>query len=828
MADDAATVEQLRAEARQLREQRSVDQAEIAGLRQREAALATETITLRTANAALVVERAEAIAQQSATSDILRVIAAYPTDVQAVLETVAATAARLCDAGDAVIFRREGAGARRVVSYGPMPPSLGEVVPISRGLPVGRAMLDCRTIHVPDLAVEIDVQYPEVREIQRRDHVRTVLVTPLVRGETAIGAILIRRSEVRPFTEQQIRLLETFADQAAIAIENARLFEELERRNAELSESLEQQAGTAEILRVIATSPTDARPVLDAIVESASRLSHSPRAALYTTVDGEESQLECVAVFGQAAYGIWEGTVGQRYTPLEAPGTASRRGGALRAIETRCTVHLQDMSAPEVVAEYPHIRGTAARLYVPLVHEQQAVGVLILTRDVARPYSPREIRLMETFADQAVIAIENARLFDELEHRNQELSEALEREQATGEILRVLATSPADLQVVLETVARSAARLCGANGANIWRVDGDRLRLATNLPYDGLFTEWTAGLEGGMRLSRDTVTARSVVDRRTVHVHDLAAESDDEYPEGKILSRRLGHRTTLATPLLAKGEPLGAIIIRRAEVRPFTDDQIALLETFANQAAIAIENARLFQELQERVGELQALGEVGRTVSSSLDLAEVLTTIVTNVTRLCRVEAGIVYEYDERDQSFSLRAAHQVPDELIASLIARPPRLGGGALGGSAASRAPVQVEEIAGEDGARHLQSANREIFIRYGFGSLIAVPLLRQDDLLGVILLARTRTGAFPDEIVALLKTFAAQSALAIHNARLFRALEQQSHALEEASQHKSQFLANMRHELRTPLNAIIGYSEMLQEEGEETEADAFLPDL
>src|SRR5262249_46951585 len=258
-----------------------------------------------------------------------------------------------------------------------------------------------------------------------------------------------------------------------------------------------------------------------------------------------------------------------------------------------------------------------------------------LLRSEAGFFSKRQIDLLRTFADQAVIAIENVRLFKELESRNLDLTETLQQQAATGEILRVISSSPTDIQPVLDAVAENSARLCEAFDAQIYRVEGQDLRLVAS--FGSIPSSPTRAI------SRGWVTGRSVVDRRTTHVHDLAAESDAEYGIGKETQRRAGHRTTLATPLLREGQPLGAILIRRMEVRPFSEKQIKLLETFADQAVIAIENVRLFKELEVRNRDLTetleqqtATGEILRVISSSpTDVQPVLETIVRNAVQLC-------------------------------------------------------------------------------------------------------------------------------------------------------------------------------------------------
>jgi signal transduction histidine kinase len=296
----------------------------------------------------------------------------------------------------------------------------------------------------------------------------------------------------------------------------------------------------------------------------------------------------------------------------------------------------------------------------------------------------------------------------------------------------------------------------------------------------------------------------------------MGVEAEKEFPEST--ARLSGIRTALATPLMREGSPVGVIHIRRTEVRPFTDKQIALLKTFADQAVIAIENVRLFKELAERtheltrsVGELKALGEVSQVVSSTLDLEAVLTRIVSHAVQLSGTDGGAIYEYDESSEEFHLRATDHMEEELIDALRANPPRLGDGIVGRAAVSRQSVQVPNILEE---RAYAPRMRQMLERYGFRASLAVPLLREDRIVGGLVVRRKSTGEFRSEVVELLKTFATQSVLAIQNARLFREIEDKSRQIEAANRHKSEFLANMSHELRTPLNAIIGFSEVLQE--------------
>src|SRR5262247_3848376 len=520
-------------------------------------------------NVRLFNELKESLEQQTATSEILGVIASSPTDIQPVLDTVAENAARVCGANDAVIFRVNGNVLERAAHYGPILWAGGEEsLFISRGSVSGRAVVDRRTTHIHDMAAEPEAEFPEGLSLQRRAGHRTILATPLMREGNPIGNIMIRRTEVRPFSDKQIKLLETFADQAVIAIENVRLFKELQERNAELREALEHQTATDEVLGIISRSPTDVQPVLDAIVESAGRVCGIDNLGLQLR---EGNNLVSRAQFGPIPAGRAEVSVDEP---------------ASRWIREHGTLHIPDLNEQNDF-QIRNSSGSRTFLFLPLRHKGEVVGTLTARRFEVRPFTPAQIKLLETFADQAVIAIENVRLFKEIQERNAELREALEHQTATAEVLGIISRSPTDVQPVLDAIVESAAKVCG--------IDDVVLRLNKN---NALAPVAHFGLMPVVHLeiSIDEPWIRWIRDHGTLHIPDIRAHED--LVVGFTGDLRL--RSILVVCLRQQGELIGILGARRIEVRPFTPAQIKLLETFADQAVIAIENVRLFQELETR------------------------------------------------------------------------------------------------------------------------------------------------------------------------------------------------------------------------------------
>jgi GAF domain-containing protein/anti-sigma regulatory factor (Ser/Thr protein kinase) len=765
-------------------------------------------------NAALTqahAEVSEALERQTATADILRVISSSPTDVQPVLDVMAESAARLCEAAEASIFRVEGDRIRLVAQRGTMPHGpIGEwTLPLVREGVAGRSVIDARTVHLADVTAEAE-EFPVTIPNARRVGFRSMLSVPLVRDGVGIGAIQVFRREARLFSERQVALLETFADQAVIAIENVRLFMELQTSNRDLTQALDQQTATSEILRSIAHAQTDAQPVFDAIVDSAMRLLRAESGAMYR-LSGDMVHLVAftsTSKAGDAAFRqIFPRPLAE--AAFQAETVRERAPCVIEDIET-------DRRANEQARRVFHARGYRSIVYMPMFKDGAPVGNISVARREPGTFTEDELRLLQTFADQAVIAIENVRLFKELEARNRDLTESLEQQTATSEILRVISSSPTDVQPVFDAIVRSASRLCGGEWAIVTRYDGERLHLeAQHNPRSGS-ADAASRLFPHVPHYERSITARALVDSTVVHVSDV--ETEDLDPSTRELYRRIRLRAVVAVPMIHEGRPIGVMSVSRETPGPFSERQIDLLRAFADQAVIAIENVRLFKELQSRTGELTqsveqltALSEVSRAVTSTLDVETVLETVVSRARQLAGADGCLIYEYDEGSQQFHSRATNNLDPVYAEALRGVPIRKGEGVSGRAAEVREAVQVADMTQPF---TYQSSVRDITIRAGYRAVLSVPLLREDEIIGSLILIRKTPGEFSPEIVEALKTFATQSALAIQNARLFREIEDKGRQLEVASQHKSEFLANMSHELRTPLNAIIGFSEVLNE--------------
>ncbi|MEK6206682.1 MAG: GAF domain-containing protein [Chloroflexota bacterium] len=522
-------------------------------------------------------ELAESRAREAALAEVLGVMRRTPgergTILEAVLETVVVNAVRLCSADNGSIARIGSDGWRLVANVGEFGDPEGfernwsnrPIEPNRRSL-TGRVLMDRRTTTIVD--VTADPEYDPGRGLLKE---RSLIGVPLTRGDEIVGVLLLRRAEPKAFTPEQIHLLETFADQASIAIENVRLFDETK-------ESLEQQTAIASVLGAISRSAFDLNRVLDTIIENAVRLTDAANG----TILGIEGSTGYVLVTTEPE--------SERTNPgaLEP----SRRSLTGRVLLERRTVQIEDIGSDTDYDLTGYSGPACTMLGVPLHLRGELIGVLLIRRRGVRPFNADQIRIAETFADQAAIAMDNVRLFNETK-------EALERETATTGILRVMASSPTEVQPILDAIAENAARVCGASDAHVYRVEGEVLKQWAHFgPIPGLAPGES------LPLSRGSVIGRCILDRRAIHMTDAVDLDPAEYPISVQLQQRWGHRTALSVPLIRHGVGIGGIAIRRMEVQPFTRKQIELLETFADQAAIAIANVELFQTVERQRAEL--------------------------------------------------------------------------------------------------------------------------------------------------------------------------------------------------------------------------------